>query len=184
MGIQHITAQSTINSAFISVESGGYLVASNKFGDIFGSQTGPIFGASAAFPLGKRLYLYGRLSYFTKNNTNEIEAWITNAGLKYSFHIKEKLSMELSSGFAKAGVKERTRNSNGTYGTSEGIGMYGGFVSLGFERKFEELPLALHIGITHNSSIEDLKALLRVIDGTSLTLGIRYYLPPPKKQQR
>lgn len=169
-------------SVFLSVNGGVYTPEGSDFSDYYGSNIGPTFGVAVGFPLGKRLYLYGKLSRFFKNTENEIEMWITNAGLKYAFPIAEHTFLEVMGGFARAGVEEKIRQQDGSYSTSKGVGIFGLFGGLAIEQRLQNLPLSITGEVFQNISHKDLRNLMGDFDGTNITIGVRYYLPPPKKK--
>lgn len=183
MSFDNLPAQSSQPpSAFISTNGGVYIPKETEFSEYYGSNIGPTFGAAVGIPFGKRLYLYGKLSRFSKNTENEIEMWITNAGLKYAFPIAERTFLEVMGGFARAGVEQRILQQDGSYSTSEGVDIFGLFGGIAIEQRWHSFPLSITGEVLHNVSHKDLRNLISELDGSSFTFGVRYYLPPPKNK--
>ncbi len=165
-------------SAFFTTDGGIYVVPHEHFKNIYGSTFGSVLGAGAGFPLSGRLYMHGLVSYFFKSD-DRVEMRMINAGLKYAILVFDDMTVELQGGFVRVDGKRIYPNTGTPPASEEGTFVFGGYAGLGIERKLPHMPVSITGQAFHNVSHKDFLKWGSDFDGIRISIGARYYLPPP-----
>ena len=187
-------------SAFVSINTGGFITAHQDFTKVYSSSFGLTYGAGVGLPLSSRMHLYGKATYFsktgvpvlysntydstgaiiksteTKDGTATFKQWIVNGGLQYDFPLSEDFTVAINGGATYSSIKENRSSLNGTVnGGINGSGILGYFGGLSLEKSFPDSPFAVFAESQYNFSRNDILNFIGNYGGTNLTVGIRYY---------
>lgn len=163
--------------AFISASLGGFITERENFSKVYYSNLGLVFGAGLGLPLSNRMYLYGKVTYFSKtgvpviytynydqsgslvsvketeDGTAEYKQWIINGGLQYNVTLSEDFALDINSGITYTWLSEHQQSSNGSVGSSvEGTGVLGFFGGIAIEKNFRESPFSTFAETQYNYS--------------------------------
>ncbi len=166
-------------SAFFSVDGGIYVVPADFFEDTYGTPYGSILGASVGFPLSRRLYMFGIVSYFFKDQGRLVDMKMLQVGFKYGIPIPYEMTVDLLGGIARLDGNMTYPNSGNPPGKAIGNFLFGGFGGIGLEKKLPNFPVVFTTHAIRNMRHEEYPEYFDDFSGMRLTLGVRYYLPPP-----
>lgn len=191
--------QTNPQSAFGSLNVGIYDIAQNQFDKTYNSNIGFLPGITVGLPILTQTYLYGKISYFTKNGVpenNELELqngnpvvipedrggtatfreWLFNAGLLYDFILSNNYTLGINGGIVFVSVNEEKNGPAGSYwAVTKGGGFLGLFGGVILERKFENSPFSLVGEVQYNLSRSGIISGLGNDGGLNINLGLRFY---------
>ena len=194
-------------SGFISLNSGTFVSSINQFSKTYDSRFGFINGLEVALANTKRTYFFIKVSYFAKSGTpvtNDFDysngssifvkvvkegfakftQLLINEGFIYNFFLDSDWNLGLNGGITFSFVSEEFKNVWGdTYYSTDASGMFGAFIGVSLEKKFNDSHLSVFLEPQYNY----LKSNLLIINyttnnsyvgnygGLNLSAGIRCY---------
>lgn len=184
---------------FISAQTGGYYITNDNFSDTYGSNLGIIYSLDFGVTLTNQVFLYSKVSYFSKNGvpekilynidstgqtsttitkegTAKYKEWIINAGVQYNLNLSDVLLLCMNGGLTYLKVNEVQRyNDNVSLVNLDRSGLFGFFIGAGLEKHFGESPFCALLECQYNFSLFGILGLSKGYGGTNLSLGIRFY---------
>ena len=155
------------------------MVPADFFEDTYDSSYGSILGASVAFPLSRRLYMFGIVSYFFKDQGRFVDMKMLQGGFRYGIPIPNEMTIELLGGLVRLDGEMTYPNSGDPPGKAIGNFLFGGFGGIGLEKKLPNFPVVFTTHAIRNMRHEEYPEYFDDFSGMRITFGMRYYLPPP-----
>jgi hypothetical protein len=169
-------------SAYFSVDGGIYVVPARHFEAGYGRSYGSVIGVEAGFPFSRRLYLHGRYSFLFKELGESVDLKLSNVGLKYAIPVFDIMKLEILGGLFRIDGERDTPNSGNPPGKEKGAFAFGGYLGMGVEKNLPNLPIALSAQFLRHMNHEVVTEWLDDFSGARITVGVRYYLPPPGRR--
>ena len=199
ISIQIYSQQTKLKSVFVSANFGIYDIAQNQFEKAYNSKIGFAPAITLGLPLSTSTYLFGKLTYFSKNGvaflktykiedgrsvliseivdgTSTFREWIINAGFLAKIFLSVDYNLEIDGGLTfvnqtELAVSTDKKSGDGTIYR----GFMGPFSGIILERNFGNFPLSVIAEVQYNLSIPGVISRILNVGGTHAALGLRYY---------
>jgi hypothetical protein len=183
---------------YVSVHTGIFNITRDNFDKVYDSNLGFVYGFGAGLPLTPRLYLFGKVTIFSKTGTPilitysmpagtfitsklyggtaKYTEWISNFGFMYNFFLSPDISLGLNTGFMYINYTEDQTDSDGKNIASEkGSGVIGFFGGACLEKYFNHSPFSAFFEIQFNSSLDEIIKFTGNSGGININVGARLY---------